>query len=96
MPESLALTMQRTPATKPMPAMTALVKPVLGGGRYRARSLFERAHSRNQRQHPGAIGLVGIAGRRDRRFKDGHGYSLPSSFRDCVNGITRFFPRNAH
>ena len=53
--------------------LSALVKPILGGGRCRARPLFQRTHSRNQRQHPGAIGLVGIAGRRDRRFKDGHG-----------------------
>ena len=41
--------------------LPALVKPVLGAGRRRARPLFEAAHPRDQRQHAVAIGLEGVA-----------------------------------
>jgi hypothetical protein len=61
------------------------VKAVLGGGRCRARSLFQRPHPRNQRQHAIAVGLVGVAVRRDGGFNNGHESpnNFLSSFRDA-------------
>ena len=41
--------------------LPALVKAVLGGGRCRARPFFQAAHPRDQRQHAGAVGFVGVA-----------------------------------
>ena len=58
-----ALTRQQLPA---------LVEAILGRSGRRPRTIFERAHPCDQRQHAVAIGLVGGAAGCDRRFEDGH------------------------
>jgi hypothetical protein len=50
---------QRNPLARQQ--LPALVETFLGGGRGGARPFFQRTHARNQRQHAGAIGFVGIA-----------------------------------